>query len=305
MSNRLMDAESAETLSDCPPAIATHVQELLTTGVTVIRHSLPTAMCDGIRNGFIDFAARNANIFGMYRDESGHYPRIINLHLIYKPLFELFRSNVATLMVQDYLFESETVLYTSLFYERGSSQTIHRDTPYFSTRPEYRYLGVWVALEDTDLENGPLVVVRRGHLLPELDRETMARRFYADLEAVPASSEQLWNAYQTEVALQCREASLTQEAICVSKGDTIIWHPQAPHGGAEIVDLKRTRYSLVMHTTPIGVPVYHHNVFFYPSRQASDKAPWDYIEQSGRRYADFRDVSFGHQRPHGLEEFVV
>ena len=91
----------------------------------------------------------------------------------------------------------------------------------------------------------------------------------------------------------------------MNKGDTIIWHPQAPHGGAEILDLKRTRYSLVMHTTPLGVPVYHHNVFFYPSRPASDKAPWQYVEQSGRRYADFRDVSFGHQRPHRLEEFAV
>jgi hypothetical protein len=60
-----------------------------------------------------------------------------------------------------------------------------------------------------------------------------------------------------------------------------------------------------MHTTPLGVPVYHHNVFFYPSRPVSDKASWHYMEQSGRRYADFRDVSFGHQRPHRLEEFAV
>jgi ectoine hydroxylase-related dioxygenase (phytanoyl-CoA dioxygenase family) len=162
-----------------------------------------------------------------------------------------------------------------------------------------------VALEDADLENGPLIVVKGGHLLPELDREAMARRFYADLEAVPSSSEELWNAYQDEVALRCRDAGLMPEAVCVNKGDTIIWHPQAPHGGAEILDLNRTRYSLVMHTTPLGVPVYHHNVFFCPSRPVSDKAPWQYVKQSGRRYADFRDVSFGHQPPRRLDEFAV
>jgi phytanoyl-CoA hydroxylase len=305
MSNRLLNLIRGGRSTRCPPAIAPHVEELQKTGVTIIRQSLPVALCDEIRNGFIDFAAKNANIFRTYQDEYGHYPRIVNLHLIYKPLFELFRRNVVALKVQDYFFEGETVLYTSLFYERGSSQAIHRDTPYFTTRPEYRYLGVWVALEDTDLENGPLTVVRRGHLLPELDREAMARRFYPDLEAVPPSSEQLWNAYQDEVALRCQQAGLTAETLCVNKGDTIIWHPQAPHGGAEIRDFKRTRYSLVMHTTPLGVPVYHHNVFFNPSRPVSDKAPWGYMKQSGRRYADFRDVSFGHQAPHRLDEFAV
>lgn len=118
----LLDAIDAGTLIQCPRVIAPNVEELLKTGVTIIRQSLPAALCDEIRNGFIDFAAKNSNIFRMYQDEYGHYPRIINLHLIYKPLFELFRRNVTALMIQDYLFESETVLYTSLFYERGQAR---------------------------------------------------------------------------------------------------------------------------------------------------------------------------------------
>jgi hypothetical protein len=36
--------------------------------------------------------------------------------------------------------------------------------------------------------------------------------------------------------------------------------------------------SLVMHTTPLGVPVYDHNVFFNPSRAFNDKAPWGYMK---------------------------
>ena len=32
--------------------------------------------------------------------------------------------------------KARTSLYTSLFYETGSEQPIHRDTPLFCTRPE-------------------------------------------------------------------------------------------------------------------------------------------------------------------------
>ncbi len=89
-------------------------------------------------------------------------------------LLKLFTENKAALEFQDLLYQQETVLYTSLFYERGSAQDLHRDTPYFSTRPEYRYFGMWVALEDVDAQNGPLMVAPGGHLLDELDREAMA-----------------------------------------------------------------------------------------------------------------------------------
>jgi len=112
-------------------------------------------------------------------------------------------------------------------------------------------------------------------------------------------------AYQRSVAAQCRSVGLASEPLCVQKGDTIIWHPQAPHGGAEIRDLTRTRYSLVMHTTPLGVPVYHQDVFFNPSKQVSDRAPWQYVYAGTRRYADFREISFGHVRSHAKEEFLV
>jgi phytanoyl-CoA hydroxylase len=306
MPNRLMNFADAErTLSQCPPAIRGYVTDLLQTGITVIRGALPAYLCDNLRDGFVDFAYRNPRIFNQYQDEYGHYPRIINLHVVFAPLFDLLQQNPIALGVQDYLFDSETVLYTSLFYERGSGQPVHRDTPYFATRPEYRYLGVWVALEDTDVDNGPLMVVRRGHLIPEFDREAMARQFYANLDDIEASSDRLWNAYQTKLARECELVGLRTEPVCVEKGDTIIWHPQAPHGGSDIRDLRRTRYSFVMHTTPVGVPVYHHDVFFHPSKPFSDKAPWGYVKPGDRRYADFRDVSFGHQRPHSQDEFAV
>jgi phytanoyl-CoA hydroxylase len=304
MFNKLFDtADTGSTLSQCPEPIKPYVREILQTGITVIPASLPTDLCDQVRDGFVNFAEKNLEIFGLYKDEYGHYPRIINLHTAYKPLFDLFKSNEKALKVQDYLFGDETVVYTSLFYERGSAQSIHRDTPYFTTRPEYRYFGMWIALENTDEDNGPLSVVRRGHLIPEFDREAIARRLFPDLDAIDPESGALFSAYQDRLMQECSDLGLVTETLCVNKGDTIIWHPQAPHGGAEIRNLRRTRFSIVMHTTPLGVPVYHEDVFFNPAKPVSDRAPWGYIEAGGRQFADFHQVGFGHLQAYPATEF--
>ena len=288
----------------CPAAIKPYVDNILQSGIAVIPASLPMELCDRVREGFVNFTRKNAGIFDQNRDRDGHYPRIVNLHTAYTALFDLFHLNGKALALQDFLFGRETALYTSLYYERGSAQDIHRDTPYFATKPEYQYFGMWVALEDTDECNGPLIIVRRGHLIPEFDRETIARRFYPDLSTIDPGSDELFNAYQAEVNRKCEELGLVTEKLCVRKGDTVIWHAQAPHGGAAIRDLKRTRHSIVMHTTPLGVPVYHQDVFFNPSKPVSDQAPWRYVEVNSRKYADFRDVSFGHVRTYATSEFM-
>ena len=92
--------------------------------------------------------------------------------------------------------------------------------------------------------------------------------------------------------------------VHVQKGDTILWHPQLPHGGAPIRDLKRSRLSLVMHTTPRGVPVYHQDAFFNPARPFPTTAPWTYKPFQGRLYASHGAVSFGHVVDYPLETFT-
>jgi hypothetical protein len=68
-----------------------------------------------------------------------------------------------------------------------------------------------------------------------------------------------------------------------------------PHGGTAIRDQSRTRHSLVFHTTPIDVPVYHQDVFFRPSEPAPETATWSYLTIDGRAIANHRNgISFGH-----------
>lgn len=285
------------------PVVKKHALDVVLKGYTVIPATFSAARCAEAIAGFHAFERANEAIFTANRDARGHYPRIVNLHTALPELAHLFTDNHATLAVQDLLFGAPTALYTSLFYETGSQQPLHRDTPVFSTRPEYLYFGTTVYLEPAGAENGCLEVMEFGHLMRELDREAMARARYGSMDTLPDMDEAIWNDYQKLVTDTGRGRGLSVRALHVNAGDTVIWHPQLPHGGSPIRDPSRTRFSLVMHVTPEGVPVYHQKAFFNPNEKLPEVAPWSYKTVRGRRVADFRHgIGFGHTAQYRLDE---
>jgi phytanoyl-CoA hydroxylase len=289
------------------PDVQAHLRNLLEEGFAHIREGFSSGVTDDVLAGVKRTLARNHAIFGRHLDADGHYPRLINLHLLHKPLLRLFTENPLALAVQDAFFNAPSSLYTSLYYERGSAQPTHRDTPYFSTRPEYRYLGVWVALENADENNGCLEVIRRGHLVPELDRAAIALRHYRTLDEVPVSPsgrDVLADEYQSKVVEGCFAEGLIKELVTARAGDVVIWHPQLPHGGSPIKDPTRTRHSFVMHVTPIGTPVYQQDVFFNPAKRVSDRAKWAYGKFGNRKYVEGKRIDIGHRENRSIEDFT-
>ena len=80
------------------------------------------------------------------------------------------------------LSKRDISIYTSLFFQEGTQQDLHRDAPLFCTYPENKFLGCWFALEDTNKSNGSLSVVPRGHIIIEeedLIREQTSNYFYS------------------------------------------------------------------------------------------------------------------------------
>jgi hypothetical protein len=289
---------------DVQKLITNHLNELKSSGFTVIK-TTPQYLDEVLvaRDQVQRFIADHQTIFFKHQDRDGHYPRLVNLHLAVSYLRTLFSRSLVSIGVQDGFFGAESSVYTSLYYERGSAQPLHRDSPYFCTVPELRYLGVWVALEPADSVNGCLSVVRGSHLLPEIDRSRLALSKFAALRDVPRASDDLWNSYQASVLDQCTKLGLEQEQIVVSTGDTVIWHPQLVHGGSTIKDIRRTRHSLVMHVTPVGVPVYQMDVFFNLSREVSGAPSWGYLEHDHRKFAAHGIIDIGHREQVPIENF--
>jgi ectoine hydroxylase-related dioxygenase (phytanoyl-CoA dioxygenase family) len=260
-------------------------------GYTLVRGALPAELCDRAVDAFRAWCAENHELAEAERDEHGHHTRLYNLHRARPEVERIFSQNAWPLTIQDFCFGYRTALCSSIFFDTGTSQTIHRDAPYFCTVPASFYFGMWVALEDVDAGNGPLVVRPGGHRL-EIDAYALAERLRAEGGPIEPLSQDLWVEYQQSVLDACNAADLPWKPIPMQKGDTLIWHPLLPHGGLPMEDPARTRFSIVFHTTPEHVPLYQAEVFFDPNYQASADPRWGYFDVGGRLIADKDPTSF-------------
>lgn len=279
----------ATTRSETTTDLLSHLQ---THGYAVVRGALSSEVCDHALADVEAFKLLNADVVNANLDSLNRLYRIVNFHLALTSLRDVFAKNDA-LALCDAFFEARTALYTTLYFERGSEQTLHRDSPLFSTRPDGRYLGVWASFESTDSENGPLRVVPGSHLLPPLDVRAIAAELFGAGVPVPPESDEAWDAYQALARQQCEDAGLEPIEVHVDKGDIIVWHPSLVHGGTPQLDASRTRKSLVMHVTPEGTPVFHQDVYFDPSKKVPTTPRWSYFKQGDRRIAHFVSVGFG------------
>ncbi len=135
--------------------------------------------------------------------------------------------------------------FQTLNFRVGSEQRPHADTIHFDSVPPGYMCGVWVALEDIDEDNGPLVYYPGSHRLPPISFADLGlppyKRYYPRYEdAVERSVEDRVGEQLEGVALAPRYATLR-------KGQALVWSANLIHGGAPQRDPGRTRHSQVTH----------------------------------------------------------
>ena len=131
--------------------------------------------------------------------------------------------------------------FQTLNFPVGTQQHIHTDSVHFSSVPERFMCGVWVALEDTDADNGPLVYYPGSHRWPVYTNEHIGQ--CASLLPRPPTQalyEPLWRALVRAHGGQPRY-------FHARKGQALIWAANLLHGGARQNDAARTRWSQVTH----------------------------------------------------------
>jgi ectoine hydroxylase-related dioxygenase (phytanoyl-CoA dioxygenase family) len=279
-------------LLDMPDWLKRGALEFIDKGYTVVKGGVSLDQCQKA------IAATNkwGDAKGVKRDKQGHRPRLVNVHLDVPELADLLLSNERALQMQDFLFGARTSLYTSLFFSRGTQQPIHVDIPFFATVPIARYLGVWTALEKTDVRNGPLSVLAGGHKCNPLEERADLPRI-VELknrpEGIHEVDDEAFYIYANYTLEMCKKQGITElTQVHVEAGDVIIWHPLLPHGGSNILDFSRDRYSLVAHTVPEMTPVYHTKEFFSQT-PAPAQPQWGYkvAKHQHAKSQDFRLVA--------------
>ncbi len=128
------------------------------------------------------------------------------------------------------IMEDTPVLYQEMAMLKpplGREKPWHQDHAYFNFSLETRIVGVWIALEDVDRENGCMFVVPGGHR--EGPRTHFLRRD--------------WQICDTEVL------SLRRLALPMRAGDVLFFHSKLPHG-TPINRTDRMRWAIQYHYVP-------------------------------------------------------
>ena len=135
------------------------------------------------------------------------------------------------------LYGRRPLPFQTLNFLRGSQQAAHSDAIQFNTMPEGFMCGVWVALEDIDMDNGPLVYYPGTHKLPYL------RPADIGVEAKWANYE----SYVDYISDLIEREGLEPHYGDIRQGQAIVWAANLVHGGTPRNDPDRTRLSQVTH----------------------------------------------------------
>ncbi len=144
-------------------------------------------------------------------------------------------NNIAAALEQ--LLGRKSLPFQTLNFPIGTRQFTHSDTVHFNSIPSNFMVGVWVALEDIDEDNGPLLYYPGSHTLHEYSM--------SDFNLEPGYHN--YHKYEECIQEVVEKEQLQPEYGTIKKGEALIWHANLLHGGAPQKDLTRTRHSQVTH----------------------------------------------------------
>lgn len=138
-------------------------------------------------------------------------------------------------------YRREPIPFQTLNFRIGTEQPLHSDLLHFSSVPERFMVGVWVALEDIDADNGPLEYVPGSHRLPSYVNEHIGVVGSEDKSRYENTH------YRDLWARLVKANGLERRTLEVAKGTALLWTANLLHGGARQNDRTRTRHSMVVH----------------------------------------------------------
>lgn len=283
--DQILDAKSTDE------RVKEAVRSLMRDGLAVIRGANDPALCREAVADYERYVAGNRRYVMKNLDELGREKRLVNFHLWSQAALSIGTNRLA-MDILDLVFGEETAVYSSLTFKYGTQQPVHRDTPHFATWPAKRFAGVWTALEAVQPEAGPLFYHPGAHRFV-VDPERFMNE--AD-ERLPEGEQKArldlaLDLYNGEV-IRTAPTMADARTLELDVGDTVIWHPELPHGGSPASDPHRTRWSIVFHCAPEKIQVHQHEAFFSHKGPEPPPSRYGYFYENNRSIALSGDVAF-------------
>ena len=145
--------------------------------------------------------------------------------------------------------------FQTLNFPKGTQQPIHSDLIHFDTMPRSLMAATWVALEDMNKDNGPLIFYPKSHRWGTWDYDELgmmhkhpkldsSSRTTNDLNTTKRAQRIYSNELKTALLSVGLEPKLASD---IKRGQTFIWAAGLVHGGSKQNNMKLTRLSQVTH----------------------------------------------------------
>jgi ectoine hydroxylase len=151
-----------------------------------------------------------------------------------------------------FILDKEVVPFQTINFIYGSNQRAHSDSIHMTTYPLGYLIAVWIALEDTNMDNGPLFYYPGSHRLPYL-----LNNDFNEGETSLTLGKKDYRDYEDRLEDVIREKNLERKIFIANKGDVFIWHANLIHGGMPVMNKTLTRKSMVIHYFARNVIKYH------------------------------------------------
>ena len=173
------------------------------------------------------------------------------------------------------LYRRQPIPMQTLNFGKGTGQKPHSDAFHFNSVPPGFVCGVWIALEDIDDDNGPVVYYPGSHKLPYFDHLHFggAASFQTGFD--------LYAHYEERLESIVTELGLEQKTLTIPRGHALVWAANLIHGGAPIRDPARSRHSQVTH-------YYFANCLYYqPQRSDPFLGRIEWLDKRDVRTGDY------------------
>ena len=129
------------------------------------------------------------------------------------------------LTVLEAVYGRKPLPFQTLNFRVGTVQPAHSDTLHFNSMPAGYMCGVWVALEDIDMDSGPVVYYPGSHKLAEITMEDVGR----DADGDYGQDQIRYSEYITDLI---EDEKLEPHYATLRKGEAFLWAANLLHGGS-------------------------------------------------------------------------
>lgn len=158
----------------------------------------------------------------------------------------------------EFLYNKKTFPFSTINFIKGSNQPLHSDAIHFHTIPQLWMSGVWVALEDTNEENGTLNIVPGSHKWEIIDYDTLQ---LPHPDTIENGEMENYRIYEEVVNTLIQSKNGVIKPISLKKGQALIWAANLLHGGMKIKNENSTRLTQAIHYFYDECKEYYHPMF--------------------------------------------